>query len=103
MLKDKLNETERYAKKCEVIYSIEELRETMDIPLTYQFVHLKDRILDKAKKDLKDSTDLKFEWEVAQKEVKKVTHIKFIVSKNRKNNSKSDSEEVTIMPKHLDS
>jgi len=84
-LKDELNTKARYGKSAEIIITVEELREKFEIPVSYQWQHMKERILNKAQKDFLKYTDIKFDWEVASKIRKAVYSIKFKIYKNDKN------------------
>ena len=84
-LKDEFNTKARYGKNVEIEITINELREKFEIPASYQWQHMKERVLNKAQKDLLEHTDIKFEWEVASKIRKAVHSIRFKVFKNDKN------------------
>ncbi len=84
-LKDELNKYTRYGKKAELVLELSEIVKRLEIPKSYQLIHIKERVLDKAKEDLEKNCDVSFDWEVAQKNGRKVTHIKFIIYSNKKN------------------
>lgn len=81
ILKDWLEMNKRYSKKVEKIVSLEEFRETLEIPKGYKYGNIKERILEKAKKELAEKTDITFEYEEI-KTGRKVTHLKFFVFDN---------------------
>ena len=82
ILKDWLELNSRYGNKAEKIISLDEFREILEIPRSYQYSsHIKKLILEKAKTEFEKHTDLLFEY----KEIKtgrKVTHLKFIIKPN---------------------
>lgn len=91
ILKDWYNSKNRYngGNKVEKIIELKWLRETLEIPPSYQYSSgIKERMLLKAQKELKKYTDIWFEF----KEIKtgrKITHIKFVIySKNDKEKKK---------------
>ena len=91
ILKDWFNQMNRYhnSKKVEKIVEIKWLRETLEVPNSYQYSsHIKQRIIEKAQKDLKQYTDLQFSYEEI-KTGRKVTHIKFIIEPNLKNSEQN--------------
>jgi hypothetical protein len=76
----------RYGNKTEKLISLKELREILEIPRSYQYGNssgIKKRILEKAKKELEEHTDIIFEYEEI-KTGRKVTHLKFIIRPNPK-------------------
>jgi plasmid replication initiation protein len=84
ILKDWLEMYSRYGNKAEKIVKIEELREILEIPRSYQYSSgIKLRILEKAKRDFEEHTDIIFDYEEI-KTGRKVTHLKFIISPNPK-------------------
>ena len=95
ILKDWYNQSERYngTKKVEKIVEVRWLREILEIPKSYQYSsHLKKLIIEKAKKQLAEHTDIKFDY----KEIKtgrKVTHIKFIIEDNSKAKAAKEKQE----------
>ena len=84
-LKDEYNKHKRYNHNIEVVYKVDYLRDRFEIPKSYRWDNIKDRILDKAREDLLKHTDIKFDWEVAAKVGKKISHIKFNIYPNSKN------------------
>jgi plasmid replication initiation protein len=87
ILKDWYNTLERYngTKKVEKIVELKWLRETLEIPNSYQYSSgIKLRILEKSKQEFKKYTDIVFDFEEI-KTGRKVTHIKFIIEENPKN------------------
>jgi plasmid replication initiation protein len=86
ILKDWLEMYSRYGNKAERLISLKELREMLEIPKSYQYGNssgIKKRILEKAKKELEEHTDIIFEYEEI-KTGRKVTHLKFIIRPNPK-------------------
>lgn len=84
-LKDEYSTAKRYGRLPEIIVELDELRERFEVPKSYRFDNIKVQILDKAKADLTEHCDIKFEWNEEAKIRKKVTHIKFKIYPNRKN------------------
>jgi plasmid replication initiation protein len=84
-LKDEYNKHKRYNRSAEVVYEVDYLRDRFEIPKSYQWNDIKKRILDKAKKDLLEKCDIKFDWEVTAKIGKKTSHIKFKIYPNIEN------------------
>jgi hypothetical protein len=95
-LKDEFNTKGRYGKSAEMIMKLEEIRNILDVPKSYLWNDVKRRILDKAKDDLLANCDIKFDWEVASKLGKKVSHIKFKIYPNSAN-----LKEDTKLPTYL--
>jgi len=84
ILKDVFEKKSRYGNKVELELSIKELREKLEIPRSYQYSsHVKQRILEKAKKEFEKHTDILFDYEEI-KTGRKVTHLKFIIRPNFK-------------------
>ena len=84
VLKDWLEMYKRYGNKAEKIEEVNILREMLEIPKTYVYGMLKKRILEKAKSELAEHTDILFDY----KEIKtgrKVTHLHFFITENPKN------------------
>ena len=86
ILKDWYNQNTRYngSKKIEKVVEVRWLRETLEIPDSYQYGNssgIKYRIIEKAKKDLEQYTDIKFYYEEI-KTGRRVTHIKFTIEPN---------------------
>ncbi len=83
ILKDWFETYNRYGNKAEKIIPVDELRQMLEIPKSYIYGMLKKRILEKAKIELKEHTDIIFDY----KEVKtgrKVTHLHFYIRENPK-------------------
>ena len=88
ILKDWYEMYNRYGNKAEKIISLDEFRQMLEIPKSYQFGDIKRRILEKAKIELAENTDILFDY----KEIKtgrKITHLHFFITENPKN-AKSD-------------
>jgi len=84
ILKDWLEINKRYGNKAEKIISVKELREILDIPRSYQYSsHIKKLILEKAKKEFEEHTDILFDFEEI-KTGRKVTHLKLFIRPNPK-------------------
>jgi len=84
ILKDWLELNSRYGNKAEKIISLDEFREILEIPKSYQYGNssgIKRRILEKAKTELEKHTDILFDFEEI-KSGRKVTHLKFIIKPN---------------------
>jgi len=86
ILKDWYNKANRYdnGKKADKIAEVRWLRETLEIPKSYKYANssgIKYRIIEKAKKELAEYTDIKFDYEEI-KTGRKVTHIKFTIEPN---------------------
>ena len=95
ILKDWLELNSRYGNKAEKIISLDEFREILEIPRSYQYSsHIKKLILEKAKKEFEKHTDILFEYEEI-KSGRKVTHLKFLIRPNpaklQSNNSIQDN------------
>ena len=84
ILKDWLELNKRYGNKAEKIISLDEFRQMLEIPKSYMFGDIKRQILNKAKKELAEHTDILFDYEEI-KTGRKVTHLKFIITENPKN------------------
>jgi len=87
ILKDWLELNQRYGNKAEKIISVNEFREVLEIPKSYPYggtSGVKFRILEKAKAELAEHTDIIFDYEEI-KTGRKVTHLKFIIRLNPKN------------------
>ena len=94
ILKDWYNQTSRYdnGKKVEKIVEVQWLRETLEVPKSYQYSsHLKKLIIEKAKEQLAQHTDIIFDYEEI-KTGRKVTHLKFIIEENPKNAKNDDKQ-----------
>ena len=85
ILKNWLETDKRYGrKKVEKIISVNELREILEVTRGYPYggsSGIKTRIIEKAKQELIEKTDITFEYEEI-KTGRKVTHIKFIIRDN---------------------
>ncbi|WP_456470807.1 replication initiation protein [Caminibacter sp.] len=82
ILKDWLELNARYGNKAEKIVSVDEFREMLEIPKSYQYSSgIKLRILEKAKKEFEKHTDILFDYDEL-KTGRKVTHLKFIIRPN---------------------
>jgi len=81
ILKDWLEINKRYGKKAEKVISLLELREMLEISHGYTYHDIKRRILEKAKKEFVEKTDIKFEYEEI-KTGRKVSHLRFIIVDN---------------------
>ena len=88
-LKDEYNKNGRYGRNAVAVFELDFLRDRFQIPDSYQWQHIKDRVLDKAKEDLMKHTDIKFDWEVGAKIRKKVHSLKFKIYLNSKNMKKN--------------
>ena len=84
ILKDWLEMYSRYGSKAEKIISLDEFREILEIPKSYMFGDIKRQILNKAKKELIEHTDIIFDYEEI-KTGRKVTHLHFYITENPKN------------------
>ena len=94
MLKNILNFADRYGLPREKVMSIEEFKKYIDAPESYRWggsSGLKQRIVEVAKKQLKEKTDITFEYEEL-KHGKKVYGVKFMVSENL-DNATTDKKE----------
>jgi plasmid replication initiation protein len=81
ILKDWLELNARYGNKAEKIVSLKEFMEILEIPRSYKFYDIKRQILNKAKQELSENTDILFEYEEI-KTGRKVTHLKFYILPN---------------------
>ncbi len=84
ILKDWLELNKRYGNKAEKIISLDEFRQMLEIPKSYQFGDIRRRILEKAKAELAEHTDILFDYEEI-KTGRKVTHLHFYIRPNPKN------------------
>ena len=107
ILKNWLETNKRYGrKKVERIISVSELREILEVTKGYPYggsSGVKTRIIEKAKQELTEKTDITFEYEEI-KTGRKVTHIKFIITDNpnsdrklRSNKRRSVTAETVIL------
>ena len=84
ILKDWFELNNRYGNKTEKVISVDEFREMLEIPKSYQYSsHIKKLILNKAKTELEKHTDIIFDFEEI-KSGRKVTHLKFTIKPNPK-------------------
>jgi plasmid replication initiation protein len=81
ILKDWLELNVRYGNKAEKIVSLKEFMEILEVPKSYKFYDIKRQILNKAKKELSENTDIIFDYEEI-KSGRKVTHLKFFIRPN---------------------
>ncbi len=81
ILKDWLELNLRYGNKAEKIIKLDELREMLEIPSSYRFNNIKVQVLEKSKKELKEHTDIIFDYEEI-KTGRKVTHLKLLIKPN---------------------
>jgi len=84
LLKDNLERNSRYGNKAELRLSVNEFREILEIPRSYPYggtSGIKKRILEKAKAELAEHTDIIFDYEEI-KTRRKVTHLHFIIRPN---------------------
>jgi plasmid replication initiation protein len=95
ILKDFLEMNKRYEKKAELIISVEELREMLEIPRSYRLNDIKRFILNKAKEELKKHTDITFDYEEI-KRGRKVDKLKLIIQE------KEEKKEETIEEKEIE-
>jgi plasmid replication initiation protein len=84
ILKDRFEQESRYNKKAELKISLDEMKELFEIPKSYNYGMFKKRILEKAKKEFEEHTDIIFDYEEI-KTGRKVTAIKFLIRLNPKN------------------
>ncbi len=97
LLKDTYNKNIRYGNKTELIVDLIEFREIFEIPKSYQWVSIKERIFEKAKVELTEYTDIKFDWEVCERYKRTIKKIKFKIYNNKTTTSDKD------LPKYLSS
>ena len=87
LLKSKFSEYKHYNKSAKSFtfeLKIDWLREHFEIPASYQYSsHIKDRIIDKAKKQFKEKTDILFDYK-EQKIGRKVDRLIITVKDNNK-------------------
>ncbi len=84
ILKDWLEMYSRQGRKAEKIITLDEFRQMLEIPRSYVYGMLKKRILEKAKAELAEHTDILFDYEEI-KTGRKVTHLHFYIRPNPKN------------------
>jgi plasmid replication initiation protein len=79
MLKDASELEKRYGKiSCQKSIPLEDLRNMLDVPESYRYNNIKTQILEKAKEDLKEYTDISFTYK-EEKESRKVSNIIFTI------------------------
>ena len=84
ILKDWFELNNRYGNKTEKIISVDEFREVLEIPRSYQYSsHIKKLILKKAQSEFETYTDIVFDFEEI-KSGRKITHLKFLIKPNPK-------------------
>ena len=87
ILKDWFELYNRYGNKAERIISLDELKQILEVPKSYNYGGkggIKDRILNKSKQELENNTDIIFSYEEI-KTGRRVTHLKFYIRENKKN------------------
>lgn len=90
LLKDFVNKRERYGNKTKKTLLIDELRGLLEVPASYQYSsNIRPRIIEKAKKDFEEFTDISFEYKEI-KNGKKIIAIEFVIfqKNNKKNKNK---------------
>jgi len=94
ILKDYYNTQSRYGNKVEKIIEVSKLREMLEIPKSYKYGNssgIKQRILEKSKQELKEHTDIVFDYEEI-KIGRKVGYLKFIIQLNPKKLQEQEKE-----------
>jgi len=94
ILKDYYNIQARYGNKVEKIIEVAKLREMLEIPKSYKYGNssgIKQRVLEKSKQELKEHTDIIFDYEEI-KTGRKVTHLKFTIQLNPKKLKEQEQE-----------
>lgn len=81
-LKDIYNSKQRYNKKIIEEFEIDFLRERLIVPSSYNFGMMKDRVIEKAKQDLEKYTDIRFNYDIAEKDGKSIKKIRFEIYPN---------------------
>jgi plasmid replication initiation protein len=84
ILKDRFEQESKYNKRAELKISLDKLREVFEIPKSYLYANssgIKARMIEKAKKEFAEHTDIIFEYEEI-KTGRKVTHLKFYILPN---------------------
>ncbi len=84
ILKDAYEKNSRYSNNAELKLSIQELREILRIPRSYRYNDVKRQVLERAKAELAEHTDILFDYEEI-KTGRKVTHLHFFIKENPKN------------------
>ena len=101
-LKDIYNSKQRYNKKMIEEFEIEFLRERLIIPDSYNTNNVFTRVIDKAKKDLEEHTDIRFTYKALKKGGGNTfTHIEFTISKNF--DVLEEMEKIEQLPHYLQS
>jgi len=78
--------------KVELVKSVAELREVLNVPKSYQYSsHFKKRILERAKKEFAEHTDIIFDYEEI-KAGRKVSHLKLTIEPNPKKIQEQEKE-----------
>ena len=83
ILKNKYEKTKKFRNEIELKISVSELREILSVPRSYVYGMFKKRILEKTQLELKEKTDILFDFEEI-KSGRKVTHLKFLIKPNPK-------------------
>ena len=86
ILKDWYELNKRYGNKAEKVIKVDEIREMLEIPKSYQYGNssgIKQKILKKTQTELEKHTDIIFDFEEI-KTGRKVTHLKIIIQDNSK-------------------
>ena len=99
ILKDGYETYNRYNNAPEKTIKVAELREILNIPTSYMFGDIKRQIIEKAKAELAEHTDIIFDYEEI-KTGRKVTHLKFTI---RANPAKTEAYKESKITKHLKS
>ena len=101
-LKDIYNSKQRYNKKMIEEFEIGFIRERMLVPNSYDTNKLFTRVIDKAKQDLEEHTDIRFTYKALKKSGGNTfTHIEFTISKNF--DILEEMEKIEQLPHYLQS
>ena len=101
-LKDIYNSKQRYNKKMIEEFEIDFLRERFLVPDSYNTNNAFTRVIDKAKEDLEQHTDIRFTYQALKKGGGKTfTHIEFTISKNF--DVLEEMEKIEQLPHYLQS
>lgn len=101
-LKDIYNSKQRYNKKMIEEFEIDFLRERFLVPDSYNTNNVFTRVIDKAKEDLEQHTDIRFTYQALKKGGGKTfTHIEFTISKNF--DVLEEMEKIEQLPHYLQS
>jgi len=97
VLKDSFEKNYRYNKKekFEFEIEVEELRNILNIPNSYDYYKIKERILNKAQSQITSLTDIKFSFQEV-KSGKKVLKLIFNVSKKKENKPLSKQSSLNL-------